>query len=559
LSCIVCHSRMEFFITGLYNVFSRVRAYLKDVCQLFSSLSDDSLFSVKEKVNKMTNMEMHYGSDESSAMSEECVQSDQKKQFANSLKTNPAHSPLVSSVSCEDQLHMYSETSSDMQKLDNLKSDVPDQAHCFFMASEMSMNSDKLPKWISIRRTSSFNRPPGSCSPPIISRTDSLNAFGAETEIREYQIMSCIGQGAYGSVKLVYDTNRQQYFAMKIVDKKKLLKKFAMFRHPPVRKSQTRKIHDPLSRIYCEIAILKKINHPNIVKLVEVLEDTTNDYLFMVFEYVKNGPILKIPTNSPLSEHVAWKYFRDVLLGIEYLHCQKIVHRDLKPSNMLLSDNGYVKITDFGVSREFTGLDAFLTGTAGTPAFMAPESLTEDEDHFYSGRAQDIWSLGVTLFSLVYGDVPFKAPYSIILYKKIRTEPLCFPEKPEVNDSLKDLLIKILQKEPEKRYTLSQIKEHPWVTANSTKPLHEPEQHNEMVKISEKDVKNSVKVIPGLDTIALIKLMGFHRSFCNPLRKKRSGANSRPSRSADRLGSSPREKCTTNSVLSEEFLRMNIQ
>ncbi|KRY38953.1 Calcium/calmodulin-dependent protein kinase kinase 1 [Trichinella spiralis] len=552
---------MEFFITGLYNVFSSVRACLKDNWKLFSPLSDDSLFSVRKKVNKMTNMEMHYGSDESSAMSEECVRSDQKADFANSLKTNPAHSLLASSASCKEQLHMYSETLSDMQKLDDLNS-APDQAHCFFMASESSMNSDKSPKWISIRRTSSFNRPPGSCSPPVISRTDSLNAFGAETEIREYQIMSCIGQGAYGSVKLVYDTKRQQYFAMKIVDKKKLLKKFAMFRRPPVRKSRMCKIQDPLSRIYCEIAILKKINLSNIVKLVEVLEDTTNDYLFMgnnIFEYVKNGPILKIPTNSPLSEHVAWKYFRDVLLGIEYLHCQKIVHRDLKPSNMLLSDTGYVKITDFGVSREFTGLDAFLTGTAGTPAFMAPESLTEDEDHFYSGRAQDIWSLGVTLFSLVYGDVPFKAPYSIILYKKIKTEPLCFPEKPEVNDSLKDLLIKILQKEPEKRYTLSQIKEHPWVTANSTKPLHEPEQHNEMVKISEKDVKNSVKVIPGLDTIALIKLMGFHRSFCNPLRKKRGGANSRPSRSADRLGSSPREKCTANSVLSEEFLRMDIQ
>ncbi|KRY38952.1 Calcium/calmodulin-dependent protein kinase kinase 1 [Trichinella spiralis] len=476
---------MEFFITGLYNVFSSVRACLKDNWKLFSPLSDDSLFSVRKKVNKMTNMEMHYGSDESSAMSEECVRSDQKADFANSLKTNPAHSLLASSASCKEQLHMYSETLSDMQKLDDLNS-APDQAHCFFMASESSMNSDKSPKWISIRRTSSFNRPPGSCSPPVISRTDSLNAFGAETEIREYQIMSCIGQGAYGSVKLVYDTKRQQYFV----------------RRPPVRKSRMCKIQDPLSRIYCEIAILKKINLSNIVKLVEVLEDTTNDYLFM--------------GNN--------------------IHCQKIVHRDLKPSNMLLSDTGYVKITDFGVSREFTGLDAFLTGTAGTPAFMAPESLTEDEDHFYSGRAQDIWSLGVTLFSLVYGDVPFKAPYSIILAS-------VFSRK----------------KEPEKRYTLSQIKEHPWVTANSTKPLHEPEQHNEMVKISEKDVKNSVKVIPGLDTIALIKLMGFHRSFCNPLRKKRGGANSRPSRSADRLGSSPREKCTANSVLSEEFLRMDIQ
>lgn len=112
----------------------------------------------------------------------------------------------------------------------------------------------------------------------------------------------------------------------------------------------------------------------------------------MVFEYVERRSLLELPTDNPLDEDTAWKYFRDTLKGLEYrkslfalqivynflclVHFQKIVHRDLKPSNLLLSETDTVKIADFGVSCEFEGIDAFLTGTAGTPAFMAPEALT---------------------------------------------------------------------------------------------------------------------------------------------------------------------------------------
>ncbi|VDM70236.1 unnamed protein product, partial [Strongylus vulgaris] len=123
----------------------------------------------------------------------------------------------------------------------------------------------------------------------------------------------------------------------------------------------------------------------------------------MVFEFVERGSILDVPTDKPLDEDSAWKYFRDTLRGLEYrnvalenldysqdfvlpvlkeainrisVHYQKIIHRDIKPSNLLLSDAGHVKIADFGVSCEFEGIDAFLSGTAGTPAFMAPEALT---------------------------------------------------------------------------------------------------------------------------------------------------------------------------------------
>ncbi|VDN29784.1 unnamed protein product [Cylicostephanus goldi] len=86
-------------------------------------------------------------------------------------------------------------------------------------------------------------------------------------------------------------------------------------------------------------------------------------------------------------------------------------------------------IADFGVSCEFEGIDAFLSGTAGTPAFMAPEALTEGSNHFYSGRAQDIWSLGITLYAFVIGKVPFWDAYVIALHRKIKNDPIVFPNE----------------------------------------------------------------------------------------------------------------------------------
>ncbi|KAF8774201.1 Calcium/calmodulin-dependent protein kinase like protein [Argiope bruennichi] len=125
----------------------------------------------------------------------------------------------------------------------------------------------------------------------------------------------------------------------------------------------------------------------------QVLDDPDEDNLYMVFELLQRGPVINVPTSDPLPELKAWQYFRDIIMGIEYLHYQKIVHRDIKPSNLLLTDDDRIKISDFGVCNQFEGVDAFLSDTAGTPAFVAPEVLKGTRE-VYSGKALDIWQTG---------------------------------------------------------------------------------------------------------------------------------------------------------------------
>ncbi|EYC00268.1 hypothetical protein Y032_0116g530 [Ancylostoma ceylanicum] len=339
-------------------------------------------------------------------------------------------------------------------------------------------------------------------------------------QLNQYRLMEEIGQGSYGIVKLAYNEEDKNLYALKVLDKIKLLKNFACFRPPPARKSKappsTHK--NPLQLVQKEIAILKKLSHPNVVKLVEVLDDPNDNYLYMVFEFVEKGSILEVPTDKPLDEDSAWKYFRDTLRGLEYLHYQKIIHRDIKPSNLLLSDAGHVKIADFGVSCEFEGIDAFLSGTAGTPAFMAPEALTEGSNHFYSGRAQDIWSLGITLYAFVIGKVPFWDAYVIALHRKIKNDPVVFPEEPFLSDPLKDLILGMLKKDPGLRLLLQEIKVHAWVTRRGTCPMPSEEENCHLVTVTDEEIENCVRVIPRLDTLILVKAMGHRKRFGNPFR-----------------------------------------
>lgn len=179
----------------------------------------------------------------------------------------------------------------------------------------------------------------------------------------------------------------------------------------------------------------------------------------MVFELVTKGEILDIPTSNPLTEERALYIFRQVILGVEYLHYQKIIHGDLKPENLLLAEGDIIKVADLGVCNEFLGDDASIdqrTAT-GTPAFRAPETLLA-QNIYFDGKSADIWSMGITLYSFVYGDVPFKSPTIPVLYEQIKSEEVCFPEKPAISDELKEMIFQMLRKVPDARITMQQIK-----------------------------------------------------------------------------------------------------
>ncbi|CAF98517.1 unnamed protein product, partial [Tetraodon nigroviridis] len=358
-------------------------------------------------------------------------------------------------------------------------------------------------------------------------------------QLNQYKLKSEIGKGSYGVVKLAYNEDDDKYYAMKVLSKKKLMKQCGFPRRPPPRgpkaaQGEQPKILGPLERVYQEIAILKKLDHVNIVKLVEVLDDPAEDNLYMVFELMRKGPVMEVPTDEPLSEERARLYFRDVILGIEYLHYQKIIHRDIKPSNLLLGDDGHVKIADFGVSNQFEGSDALLSSTAGTPAFMAPPETLSDTRKSFSGKALDLWAMGVTLYCFVFGKAscPFIDENILALHNKIRTKPVEFPERPEISEELRTLILRMLDKNPDTRITLSEIKvradtgqarpwlfsgeRDQWVTQGGADLLPLEEEHCSAVEVTEEDIQNSVKFVPSLSAVILVRAMLRKRSFSNP-------------------------------------------
>ncbi|XP_040433315.1 calcium/calmodulin-dependent protein kinase kinase 2 isoform X2 [Cygnus olor] len=426
--------------------------------------------------------------------------------------------------------------------------------------------------------------------PTVESNRVSITGLQDCVQLNQYKLKDEIGKGSYGVVKLAYNEDDNTYYAMKVLSKKKLMRQAGFPRRPPPRGAKGAsegcvQPKGPIEQVYQEIAILKKLDHPNVVKLVEVLDDPSEDHLYMVFELVKQGPVMEIPTLKPLSEDQARFYFQDLIKGIEYLHYQKIIHRDIKPSNLLVGEDGHVKIADFGVSNEFKGADALLTNTVGTPAFMAPETLSETRKIF-SGKALDVWAMGITLYCFVFGQCPFMDERILSLHNKIKTQTLEFPDQPEVTDFLKDLITRMLDKNPESRISVPEIKAstlqqplagdfwsfapagtwkgreaekmetklHPWVTKNGAELLPTEDENCTLVEVTEEEVENSVKHIPSLATVILVKTMIRKRSFGNPFEgsRREERSLSAPGNLLPKQGSEDNLKCNDLPNVGEE-------
>ncbi|KAI1412912.1 Pkinase-domain-containing protein [Hypoxylon sp. FL1857] len=322
----------------------------------------------------------------------------------------------------------------------------------------------------------------------------------SQQTINQYTIREEIGRGSYGAVHLATDQFGTEY-AIKEFSKLRLRKRAQsnIFKRPeggrPRQLGPGRSLwsahkkqlshheiaesKDALYLIREEIAIMKKLNHPNLVQLIEVLDDPENDSLYMVLEMCKKGVIMKVGLEEqadPYDDERCRLWFRDLILGIEYLHAQGVVHRDIKPDNLLLTEDDVLKIVDFGVSEIFEKPDSMMTSkSAGSPAFLPPE-LCQAGHGDVSGKAADVWSMGVSLYCLKYGRLPFRRDYVLDMYDAIRTEELQIPVDNE-DPTFIDLITKILDKNPETRLTLREIRNHPWVTKGGTDPLLSEEEN----------------------------------------------------------------------------------
>ncbi|KAK5798584.1 hypothetical protein VI817_004874 [Penicillium citrinum] len=325
--------------------------------------------------------------------------------------------------------------------------------------------------------------------------TTSQDDGTAEHRINQYIIRQEIGRGSFGAVHLAADQFGNEY-AVKEFSKSRLRKRAQshllrrprgprrpgtgfnspLHRHPSEDDNENAK--NPLYLIKEEIAIMKKLNHNNLVSLIEVLDDPTEDSLYMVMEMCKKGVVMKVGLEEradPYDDEHCRCWFRDLMLGIEYLHKQGIVHRDIKPDNCLVTNDDVLKVVDFGVSEMFAkDSDMFTAKSAGSPAFLPPE-LCVVKHGDVSGKAADIWSMGVTLYCLRYGCLPFEKQSIFELYESIRCDPVVCEN--EQDDQFKDLMTRLLEKDPEKRITMRELRTHPWVTVNGTNPLLSEEEN----------------------------------------------------------------------------------
>jgi len=210
-----------------------------------------------------------------------------------------------------------------------------------------------------------------------------------------------------------------------------------------------------VERVTREIHILKIVRHPNVIQLYEIIE--TSRQLFLIMEYASGGELFDyIVKRKKLQEEEACRFMQMIISGVEYIHKVRICHRDLKPENLLLDDQNNIKIVDFGLSNMYNDGETLKTA-CGSPCYAAPEMIAGKR---YHGLNSDIWSTGIILYAMTCGYLPFEDPNTSKLYKKILSCDYLIP--PFISKSNKDLIRKILNTEPTKRYTVKDIRAHEW-------------------------------------------------------------------------------------------------
>nr|XP_046245898.1 MAP/microtubule affinity-regulating kinase 4 isoform X3 [Scatophagus argus] len=275
-----------------------------------------------------------------------------------------------------------------------------------------------------------------------------------QPRIGNYRLLKTIGKGNFAKVKLARHIPTGREVAIKIIDKTQL--------NPT-----------GLQKLFREVRIMKTLKHPNIVQLFEVIE--TEKTLYLIMEYASGGEVFDyLVAHGRMKEKEARAKFRQIVSAVHYCHQKNIVHRDLKAENLLLDADSNIKIADFGFSNEFSAgskLDTFC----GSPPYAAPELFQGKK---YDGPEVDIWSLGVILYTLVSGSLPFDGQNLKELRERVLRGKYRVPFY--MSTDCEGILRRFLVLNPAKRCSLEQIMKDKWLNVgydgDELKPHTEPEE-----------------------------------------------------------------------------------
>lgn len=300
-----------------------------------------------------------------------------------------------------------------------------------------SSERDKA-EWIEAL-TKAVKLPPSPSFPSVFSalELERANVFSDDEDyqllenrstigLHDFNILATIGRGSFGRVYLVQLIRTGEYFAMKSMNKADAHQE------------------NLLEQINSEKSILQTISHPFIVSLRFAFQ--TRDRLYLVLDLLGGGELFHHLVNTNFDEYRAKFYTAQIGLAIGYLHSKNIIYRDLKPENAVLDMDGYVRLTDFGLAKSNVS-EANAKTFCGTPEYLAPEFLVGSPH----GRAVDWWSLGIMLYEMLCGIPPFYSENQNEMYEKILSAPLDFPEEVTVSEEGKNLLARLLDRDPDTR------------------------------------------------------------------------------------------------------------
>ena len=266
-----------------------------------------------------------------------------------------------------------------------------------------------------------------------------LQTIIAPSHIGPYSFRGTVGEGAFSVVKLAFHEELHQYFACKIVPRNRVISQ------------------DLEERFEIEIRVNQQLHHPGIVQIIDLLKDDMNYYIFM--EFCPNGELFRyIIDRQRLSEPEAQVIFLEILDALRYLHVVGVAHRDLKPENLLLDPTGHIKISDFGLSR-FVGPGGMVSTPCGSPCYASPECLSGDP---YDGRNSDIWSLGVILYAMVTGQLPWTKRNQTQLFNQIKKGEYTIPRF--LSQNCKNIIKGLLCVDLSQRLTIDETLNHPWMS-----------------------------------------------------------------------------------------------